>query len=327
MKSTTLALKGIFTAPAFIAACLLIFGIFFASSNAFAAIVWPSTPSGEVEGGKLSNMIQPDFTNQRIGIGTAAPAARFHIVGSGGRVLLTADTANGDGNACALDEEQVFLEPGDIEAGFVIDGQTVTAVGDEYICTADSGIAWNNDDEKWWLDGSSQSAFDSDGHLVIGALSVSSGLSLDVEGKLGATDFCDTDGNNCIAQATLGGLSDARLKQNIAPVSGLEAIAQLNGVRFDWKNSGKSDLGVLAQEVEAVFPELVTTADDDIGTKSVHYDGLIAPLIEAVKELKTQNELLLERVEELEAIVKTDTSAYSAQNAAIEFGGFCPALS
>ena len=53
-------------------------------------------------------------------------------------------------------------------------------------------------------------------------------------------------------------------------------------------------MGVIAQEVEKVFPELVTT--DDQGRKKVEYEGLIAPLIEAVKELD-------ERVRSLEAEV------------------------
>jgi len=53
-------------------------------------------------------------------------------------------------------------------------------------------------------------------------------------------------------------------------------------------------MGVIAQEVEKVFPELVTT--DELGRKKVEYEGLIAPLIEAVKELD-------QRVRSLEAEV------------------------
>ena len=71
----------------------------------------------------------------------------------------------------------------------------------------------------------------------------------------------------------------------------LEKITSLNGVSFDWrtdefpsKNFKKTkDIGVIAQNVEKAFPELVTTGDD--GYKSVAYTSLVAPLIEAVKEL------------------------------------------
>ena len=65
-------------------------------------------------------------------------------------------------------------------------------------------------------------------------------------------------------------------------------IRRLRGVSFEWREdlhpgqSGK-DLGVIAQEVEQVFPELVGV--DERGYKTVNYIGLIAPLIEAVKEL------------------------------------------
>jgi hypothetical protein len=65
-------------------------------------------------------------------------------------------------------------------------------------------------------------------------------------------------------------------------------VRRLRGVSFEWRENapeGRSgrDLGVIAQEVEAVFPELVHT--DEQGFKRVNYMGLIAPLIEAVKEL------------------------------------------
>jgi hypothetical protein len=68
-----------------------------------------------------------------------------------------------------------------------------------------------------------------------------------------------------------------------------EKIAKLRGVTWEWREDAPADakeqpgMGVIAQEVEKVFPELVTT--DDQGRKKVEYEGLIAPLIEAVKEL------------------------------------------
>ena len=65
-------------------------------------------------------------------------------------------------------------------------------------------------------------------------------------------------------------------------------VRRLRGVSFEWREDlqpGQSgtDLGVIAQEVEQVFPELVGV--DQRGYKTVNYVGLIAPLIEAVKEL------------------------------------------
>jgi hypothetical protein len=72
-------------------------------------------------------------------------------------------------------------------------------------------------------------------------------------------------------------------------------VRRLRGVSFEWVEDAPggrrgSDLGLIAQEVEEVFPELVTTAPN--GYKQVNYIGLIAPLIEAVKELDARVQAL-----------------------------------
>ena len=85
--------------------------------------------------------------------------------------------------------------------------------------------------------------------------------------------------------------SDINLKKDIEVVtSATEMLNELRGVRFIWKENGEPSLGVIAQEVEAILPELVRGEEGD---KSVNYSGLIGVLIEAVKELTA-------RVEELE---------------------------
>jgi hypothetical protein len=75
--------------------------------------------------------------------------------------------------------------------------------------------------------------------------------------------------------------SDRRLKTNIEDISGLEMILKLRGVQFDWIDSGNHELGLIAQEVESVIPELVVTREN--GMKAVKYGNLVAPLIEATK--------------------------------------------
>jgi hypothetical protein len=57
----------------------------------------------------------------------------------------------------------------------------------------------------------------------------------------------------------------------------------------------------MAQDMEKIFPELVRTADDDMGTKSVNYVGLIAPMVEATKELKAENDNLRAEIASLRA--------------------------
>jgi hypothetical protein len=91
--------------------------------------------------------------------------------------------------------------------------------------------------------------------------------------------------------------SDRRLKSDIQTLeNGLEKVEQLRGVTYtrDDNVDGGQQLGVIAQEVEEVFPQVVLTADDERGTKSVDYGRLTGALIEAVKELSA-------KVKELEA--------------------------
>lgn len=89
--------------------------------------------------------------------------------------------------------------------------------------------------------------------------------------------------------------SDERLKDNIKPIeNALDKVSKLGGYEFDWNDKQDvykgHDIGVIAQEVEAVFPELVT--DRDNGFKAVKYEKLVPALIEAIKELKAEVESL-----------------------------------
>ena len=103
--------------------------------------------------------------------------------------------------------------------------------------------------------------------------------------------------------------SDMRTKTNIRQLGGgvLDKLEPIRGVAFEWAESpqvssgivGQSSIGVIAQEVEEVLPELVTTyADQDY--KAVDYSGLTVLLIEAIKELKAEVNELGSRIEALE---------------------------
>lgn len=102
--------------------------------------------------------------------------------------------------------------------------------------------------------------------------------------------------------AALTDLSDARLKADIRPLAGQgEALLSLRPVAFTMADDpqDKTEYGLLAQEVEPIYPALVETRSD--GGKAVNYPGLIAPLIAAVQELRADNARLRVRVEALEA--------------------------
>ncbi len=87
--------------------------------------------------------------------------------------------------------------------------------------------------------------------------------------------------------------SDAALKKNIFPLKNtLEKLSELDAISFNWKDArmdNRKHLGIIAQDAQKIFPEIVYGQD---GAKAVDYASLISPLIEAVKELKTTNELL-----------------------------------
>lgn len=83
--------------------------------------------------------------------------------------------------------------------------------------------------------------------------------------------------------------SDENVKLNISTFeNGLETIKALRGVNFNWKSTKEPSIGVIAQELEAVLPQLVTVGDP----KTVNYNGIIGVLIEAVKELSAEVENL-----------------------------------
>ena len=110
---------------------------------------------------------------------------------------------------------------------------------------------------------------------------------------------CDSGGINIIHNEYAPGLgveppptgSDERWKKNIEPLTAsLDKVMLLEGVSYDWKADEYPEMGFtkdrqigfIAQDVEEVFPELVTT--DSNGNKAVYYSQMVAVLLEAMKE-------------------------------------------
>ena len=100
-------------------------------------------------------------------------------------------------------------------------------------------------------------------------------------------------GANLTCSGDITANSDARLKENVVTVdSALDKVSQMRGVYFNKIGEEKRSLGVIAQEIEEVLPEVVLTADDEEGIKSVAYGNIVGVLIEAIKELKAEIEEL-----------------------------------
>ena len=111
---------------------------------------------------------------------------------------------------------------------------------------------------------------------------------------------CDNSGN-VTATGNVTAYSDARLKTNVNTINdALSIVGKLRGVSFDWKESGERSIGVIAQEVEEVLPELVLTQEVTDGKtednpnpetkeiKSVDYGKIVGVLINAINELKAE---------------------------------------
>ncbi len=136
---------------------------------------------------------------------------------------------------------------------------------------------------------------------------------LDVVGDINASGLVRANG---VALS-----SDIRFKKNIQALeSSLERLSRLQGVSYLWRTrefpekqfNDRVQIGLIAQEVEKQFPELVET--DRNGFKSVNYPALVAPLIEATKSLKNENAALKQDLRQMQTALCLKDSSYS----------FCP---
>ena len=115
-----------------------------------------------------------------------------------------------------------------------------------------------------------------------------------------------------VATGVVGQLSSRRSKTNIRKVQdALDKVADLRGVTFDWKDSGRRDIGLIAEEVGKVVPEVVTYEDNGVDAKSLDYAHLVALIIEAIKE---QQRMINDQRRDLEDI-KAAVKILSAQKA------------
>ncbi|WP_413612353.1 tail fiber domain-containing protein [Bdellovibrio sp. HCB-110] len=169
----------------------------------------------------------------------------------------------------------------------------------------------------------------------VGIGTTSPGYKLDVQGG-------DINASGSVRSAGVALTSDIRFKKDIQVLDhSLEKILKLRGVSYNWKTqeyperkfNSRHQIGVIAQEVEAVFPELVDT--DKSGYKSVNYPALVGPLVESTKSLYgmckasvEQMQALQNKVNELAAndkkqdreiaSVKAENEKLKRENAAIK---------
>ncbi|MCA9405456.1 MAG: tail fiber domain-containing protein [Candidatus Omnitrophica bacterium] len=215
-------------------------------------------------------LMQTNAVGGRVGIGTSDPDDQLHVAG----------TFRG--------EQFVF---GDLNFGTFIEFKEEANPSPNFLAM----VSWNIGASFFQpirIDANPLVLqYNSNGPISLGRNAGGSGNRLEVQG-------------NTFAQGIFNP-SDERLKKDIKPIdSPLEKLSLIQPVSYQWKDPSKEQkkqIGVVAQDVEKVFPEVVKT--DNEGMKSVSYASLVAPLIEAVKELQQEHEELKARLAELEADV------------------------
>ena len=239
-----------------------------------------------------------------VGIGTASPSAKLHSEGSfSGQIGYFNQTGSGGGNHgvyidCASTGGWTFLARNGGSARFGITGTEARIF---------NGVTFQ----------SGTSTSDKGGHIRTWAGSGYIGLTGDLTGYSAGTystlkangsyiyfDISQTYSAYMSSNGTLNANSDRRLKENIETLSTgqLDKVCNLRGVNFDWidQRVTGNQVGLIAQEVQEEYPELVGDGGVEDGTLTVNYAGLVSPLIEAIKELKTKLEAAEARITELE---------------------------
>lgn len=218
-----------------------------------------------------------------VGIGVTGPTLKLEVSGD---IKSTATVRSGDGSAAA--PAHTFT--------------TNTGTGLYYAAGPTLGFSTS---------GTSRMVIDSAGNVGIGG---TPGIKLQVFGDMrvgtSGTNGCVQryDGTPIVGSCS----SDICLKRDIKPLSGvLDKVAQLRPVSYYWRSKeypklylgNQKNLGLIAQDVEKVMPELVST--DDQGLKRVNYGvDLFMLMIQSIKELKAENDGLKARVERLEQALK-----------------------
>jgi len=132
---------------------------------------------------------------------------------------------------------------------------------------------------------------------LTGAPNITVGIITATSAIVGSAVTINSSGINVTGVVTainFNSTSDISLKEHIHSIEDpLEKVLQINGVGFRWKDTKEDSIGVIAQDIEEILPELVKNNDH---IKTINYNGLIGVLIEAVKEQQRQ-------IEELKSII------------------------
>jgi len=219
---------------------------------------------------------------------------------------ITGDVTGNADTATALGTTRAFSLTGDVTAsGVNFDGtgavELTTVIGANTVGVTEINVTDGTVGQFLKTDGSGNLAFATVATPTLASLSLDTTDDVQFDSFGVGTAASGVSGEiRATNDVTAFYSSDESLKENIKNIENpLEKISQINGVTFDWtedyiKQHGgedeyfvrKNDVGVIAQEVEKVLPQVVATRKD--GIKAVKYDRIVALLIESVKELKKE---------------------------------------
>lgn len=234
--------------------------------------------------------------NGNVGIGTTSPAATLHVIGANTNTMrLQGATHVSGGDNVAL----VFDSYG---ADFGTNNPiTKISVTDNSFGGADLSFQTNN---------TKRLTITNSGNIGMGTVNPADKLQVAGDLRVGTgSTGCVKDADGTVIAGVCS--SDLRFKKDVTPLAKLlPKLAQLQPVNFFWRSTEfpnkhfgtKESFGLIAQDVEAVLPELVTT--DEQGYKAVNYSKLPLLTVQAVKELKAENDDLKTRLGALEQLVK-----------------------
>ncbi len=277
------------------------------------------------------------LNNGDVGVGTASPGTKLEVAGQvkitggspGAGKVLTSDavglatwttpssgTVGGSGTANYLPKfsaattlaNSIIYDNGtNVSIGAASPSYKLDVVGDiraQGWLRSLGSAGWYNDSYGggWYMTDSTWiRAYGSKPVYMSNGLDTGTASGIGCSGGLGGSYMLQVCGAAGVGAAAFFYSSDKNLKENIAPLKdSLSKVLKLDGVSFNWKEGGRPSVGVIAQDVEKVYPELVNT-DTKTGLKSVEYGNLIAPLIEAVKEQQKQIDGLKAEIETLKS--------------------------
>lgn len=254
---------------------------------------------------------------------------------NGGSIILMPGTATGTGVGGIVTVGYTNAEvPTWMGAnGLYVKGQIYATggyiAGNAYKYGSSTVIMYGNSvgsaSDYWYLKTNSLERMRMDGSGNLGIGNSAPGYKLDVTGDINSTTSLRIAGTQVCTSAGCTAVSDRRLKENILPLeNSLENILKLDAVSYDWKDKSKygdkHQIGFIAQDVEKIFPEVIAT-DKKSGLKSVAYDHLVAPIVEAVKALNEKIDEVFGRTEKNSrdvASVKEEMAEVKAENARLK---------